>query len=238
MRQAVILLAIALAAGCLVAWAEGAGPTWLAWRWTGCVAVASMGLSMWLGSVRPPAGLLVAVVLLVPEDRPPPVHPAGAWAPLLLYPGLLGAWASVPDTEPALTVAGCLLPVALVRLAQGRHPGVAASWSLVALGALAGALGSNSRAVGVAAAAGVGVVAVAPIVAGFRSRPLPEARVAVLAVVQLAVALPVARLVMGRPVAVVLAVTAVALLVEAVAVWAVVRGVPEGSAGTTGTMQP
>ena len=189
-------------------------------RWVGSALALSVLLSAAVGSVRPWVALVLAVasVVVLPPDDPPPVHPLGVWTPLFVAVSLAGVWASVPDTEPALTAAACMAPTAVLHGRAGRAPGRGASVSFVVMVSLAAVLGANSRGVALVAAAGVGVVLVAPLVCGFASRSLSGGSIAILFAVQAVVSVPTARLAMGRSMGVVVLIAAASLIVSAAAV--------------------
>ncbi len=215
-RQQLGLAVTAGMLGVVIALVDRRGPLVFRVRAVGLVGAVAVLLGVRYGSVRPLAGALVALLLVLPgDDEDGPVHPLGPWALPLAVASMVGVWASVPDVEPALATGSALAPLALVRAVDRRTVGRIGTGVLVVLVVAVAALGANSRAVVVAAAATVGMVLVAPLVAGFRPSPLRGGPLAVMVATQV-VAVPAARLAVRQPAGRVVLIAAVTLLVEVV----------------------
>lgn len=187
-----------------------------------------------LGSMDHPRGVVwvaaALVAVLVPGDGVPnhevpnhevpdrerERHPLGRFTLGLTVVTLVGVWAGVPDTEPALSVGLTLAPLACWHLATGRAPGRVGT--VAAVVAVLGAVWTGSAGWGAALASvgAVGLIASAPVVAGF-TRPARGTGLGVLVTLQIVVGLGLPRLVMDRPVgaAVGIAVAANAALLAA-----------------------
>jgi hypothetical protein len=192
-----VLAAVAWSAGLCLALVDQRVPA-VAGR-----AVALGGLlGAVLGSWGVPRGwpwLVAAAAVLVVADDPDRVHPLGIWALPLTVVALVGVWAAVPDTEPPLSSAAALVPLAVLRPARGAAVGPQGTAALVVV--LVGAVwvGSAGRGAALCALCAVGLLAVAPAVFGFGSAGALRGRVLVEAVVvQAVVSLLVPRLIMGR----------------------------------------
>lgn len=174
-RYNLVLAVLSLVVGSLVAaidhWARRVAAQD---RVTGAIVArlwASAGLAAallggWL-SPRAAPWWAAAGLVVVFADRPSRPHPMGALAPVLVLVGLVGVWAAVPDTEPAVASAAVLAPVVVSRWHSGHPPGPAGSWALGVL--LGGAVwvGSAGRGAALAAACALGLTVVAPLVFGW-----------------------------------------------------------------------
>lgn len=164
--------------------------------------------------------MAAALVVAWADDAGRP-HPLGEWAAPLAVVSLVGVWASVPDTEPALAAGAVLAPLALA-LALGRRPvGPAGT---VALGvAVLGPVwvGSAGWGAALSTVSAIGVVAAAPIVDGFRSARLTPVGWSAVVATQLMLSVPLSRVIMRQSVVVAVMLSAMgltlALLVMAVA---------------------
>lgn len=191
-------LGVALAGlviGLVPALADRRGPAWLRARAVGLAVAAAAVLSVVEGPMRPVAAALAALACLARGDDGGRGHPLGPETYLLVLASLGGVWVSVPDVEPALAAAGCLIPIAIVRVVRRASPGRVDSLLLVAAVIGAAVVGSAGRTTALSAAATVGMVAAAPLAVRTR-RQLPPAGIAALGVVHLVTAVPVGRLVM------------------------------------------
>lgn len=216
-RQQVGLAVTAALLGVVVALVDRRGPAVFRVRAVGLVGASAVLLGVRYGSVRPLAGALVALLLVLPgDDHEGPLHPLGPWALPLAVASMAGVWASVPDVEPALATGAALVPLALARALAGRTVGRVGTGVLVVLVVAVAALGANSRAVVVAAAATVGMVLIAPLVAGFRPVPLRGGPLAVMVATHLVMAVPAGRLAVRAPAGRVALTAAGTLLVEVV----------------------
>jgi hypothetical protein len=227
-------LGVALAGlvlGLLPALGDLVGPEWLRRRAIGLTVATAALLAALEGPLRPLAAALAVAACTTRGDDRGRAHPLGSVAHLLAVASLGGVWVSVPDVEPALAAAGCLLPITVARLVRRTTPGRLESLLLATAVVGAAVVGSAGRATALAAAATVGMVAAAPLVVGW-SRRLTAGGVMVLCAVHLLSAVPVGRLVMraGAPSA--LAVAAGSFVIQLGAAAAVARLV--GTSGPEG----
>ena len=241
-RYQLVLAAVALVAGVVVVavdhWAQvRTRPDALTrtltartWALTGLVGALLGG---WM-SPRALPWWVAACLVGVFADRPASPHPMGRLTPLLCVVSLVGVWSAVPDTEPAVAMAGVMVPVAVARARRGPPPGPAGTAALVVGVVGAAWVGSAGRGAGLAAAAAVGMVLIAPLVLGWGEQPPGRGRAALVAA-HVAVALVLPRAVMERPAGPAVAVALVvsgALAGVALLVRRADRGQPAG-AGTS-----
>jgi hypothetical protein len=226
-RYHLVLAAIALATGTVLAVLDRRGPKMLRDRVPGLVLSAAALLSVIVGVAHWFPWFVVAAVAVAPPDEGEPAHPLGSWTWLLAVVSLVGIWASVPDTEPALAAGACLAPVAIGRRITGRPPGPVGTAILVALVAGAAWVGAAERVAPLCTASAVGAVLVAPLLLGYR-RALTGAGLAVVAVVHCATALAGSRTIMSMagPDALGGAVVLLAIDAAAVLVGAALSGPP------------
>lgn len=189
-------------------------------RTVGLAGLAGAILGGW-GNARWVLWLIPAAVVVVPGDCREPAHPLDRWVVLLTVVSLVGVWSAVPDTEAPLAAGCALAPIALMWAVRGVTVGPVGTVALVV--AVTGPVwvGSAGWGSALATVVAVGMVAVAPVVAGFGpDRLTGTGRRAVIGV-HLAVALLVPRLLMRRSVAVAtvgaVAVVAVELVVALLA---------------------
>lgn len=136
-----------------------------------------------LGAVWLAVGIGVLAVDWVMTRRRGPSGPTVEALPLTLAIGLVGIWATVPDTEVSLAAAAALCPLLLQRTIRRRHLGPAATAVVVASCAVATATGSAGRATAVAGGVCCALVPVGLVVAGDRGRRVPPALAIVAAIV-------------------------------------------------------
>jgi hypothetical protein len=193
------LAAAALLAGVAVAAADRWAPAVAGRHGVGLAGLAGAVLGGW-GNPRWLPWLAAAAVVAAVPDGERPAHPLGRWVVPLTVAGLVGVWSAVPDTEAPLVAGAALAPLGALRAAGGRTVGPAGTAALVA--AVAGAAWVGSAGWGSALAAGVvglGMVAVAPAVAGVGAGPLAGRPLVAVVAAHLAVVLTVPRLVIGGP---------------------------------------
>lgn len=171
-RYQLVLAAVALVVGVIVVavdhWARvrtrpDALTRTLAARTWALSGLAGALLGGWM-SPRSLPWWVAACLVGVFADRPGSPHPMGRLTPLLCLVSLVGVWSAVPDTEPAVAMAGVMVPVAVVRARRGPPPGPAGTAALVVGVVGAAWVGSAGRGAGLAAAAAVGMVLIAPLV--------------------------------------------------------------------------
>ncbi len=211
--------AIALAVGGLLAavdlWARGLDrpgrvPVAIVGRAWALAGVAGALIGGWSTPRAVPWWIAATVVaVMAPTDRMPAAHPLGRVVPSLAVASLVGIWAAVPDTEPAVAAACALVPLAASRLRRGTPAVGGAGTAAVVVAALGAAwVGSAGRATAVAALAAVAMLVIAPAVLGWRELPHGRGRT-VLVCAHLGVALVLPRAVMERDAVVALTATAV-----------------------------
>ena len=129
----------------------------------GAAGFAGALLGGW-GSGRALPWVLAAGVVALRADRPPGCHPLGEWVLPATLVSLIGVWAAVPDTEPALA-AGCVLaPFAMARVLNHRSAGPAGTAALLVMVIGSVWVGSAGWGRALATLSTVGMVAVAPLV--------------------------------------------------------------------------
>ncbi len=226
----------------LAAWAVCAGlvlvvlsrvtPSFVQRRLIGLAGLIGAVLGAW-GHGRGAPWIVAAVLAAAWPDQPARPHPLGEWAAPLAVVSLVGVWASVPDTEPALAVGAVLAPLALALAAARRPVGVAGT---VALGvAVLGSIwvGSAGWGAALATVSALGVVAAAPAVFGFRRVPLTPAGWAVVAVAQVLIAVPLSRVMMRQTVVVAVMMSAIGLTAALLAMTGAPRRPPPPGQGTS-----
>lgn len=167
-RYHVGLGAVALLIGLAVAVVDRWGPDPIQRRTLGLAGLAAAVLGGWGSDRSWPWWLLAALVVTVADDgEPDHQHPLGAWAGALAAAGLVGVWAAVPDTEPALVAAAVFVPVVAVRGATARPLGRAGTAALLVVVAGSVWVGSAGGGAALASICAVGATAVAPAVLGF-----------------------------------------------------------------------
>lgn len=164
------LLAVSLLIGCLIAISDRLLARFGSAR-LGARMVAIGGLTgAVVGSWTSPRGwpwlMGAAVLVLFADDRSAP-HPLGRAALSLTVLSLIGVWSAVPDTEPALTVAAMLVPLAVLRALRGPAVGPVGTAALVV--AVSGAVwvGSAGWGAALSTVCVLGFVAWFPLVTGF-----------------------------------------------------------------------
>ena len=176
----------------------------------GAAGLAAALLGGW-GSGRALPWVFAAGAVCFWGDRPGPVHALGAWVCPAAVISLLGVWAAVPDTEPALA-AGCVLaPLATAHLVRGRSSGPAGTAALVVMVFGAVWVGSAGWGSALATCSAVGMVAVAPMVLGFGVASWARGSLSAVLLAHAAVAVPVSRVIMGSSAPVGWAIAVVAL---------------------------
>ncbi|UDY33936.1 hypothetical protein [Dermatobacter hominis] len=195
-RYHLVLAAIALAIGTVLAVVDRRGPKVFRDRVPGLVLSAAALLTVIVGVAHWFPWAVVAGVAVAPADDGAPPHPLGPWTWVLAIVSLAGIWASVPDTEPALAAGLCLVPVAIVRKGRGVSPGPVGTAVLVTLIAGAAWVGAAERVAPMCTASAVGAVLVAPLLLGYR-RPLTGAGLALVAGVHCTTALAGSRAIMS-----------------------------------------
>ena len=218
-RYHVLLAAVALGIGGVLALVDSRGPLVFRLRVPGLVLSAASLLAVWAGVARSFPWMLVAAVAVAPADPGRPPHPLGRWTWPLALVSLVGVWSAVPDTEPALAAAVCLAPVAALRWWRDESPGPVGTGMLVALVMGAAWVGAAERVAPLCTAVAVGAVLVAPVLLGYR-RPLRGAGLAVTSVAHCVLALAGSRAIMAMAPADAIAGAVVLLALDAVAVMA------------------
>lgn len=213
-RYHLVLAAQALLVGGFVALADRWGPSPVRNRIVAASAFAGAYLGAW-GNPRALPWLLPALVLVIPGDQPERSHPLGRWTVAMAVLSLAGVWSAVPDTEGPLAVGCALTPLAVTRALGGRSVGPAASGALAIAVLGAAWVGSAGWGAALASCVAVGMVLVAPGVAGFVATPLSARPIGLLVFGHLPVALLVPRIVAFRsvPIAMVIDVLSCAWLV-------------------------
>ncbi len=185
------------------------------------------------GSPRNVPWIVAAGAVVLWGDDPERSHPLGEWAAPLTIVSLLGVWASVPDTEPALAAGAVLAPLVLALAAAKRPVGPAGT---VALGvAILGSVwvGSAGWGAALATVSAVGVVAAAPAVFGFRRVPLTTTGWVVVVITQVLIAVPLSRVIMHQTVVVAVMLSAMGLTAALLAMTGAPRRPPSPGAGTS-----
>ncbi len=220
-RYHLMLAAWAVGAGLVCAAASRMAPSFVQHR---LVALAGLTGAV-LGAWNDPRGwpwLVAAALVLAWADDPGRPHPLGEWAAPLAVVSLIGVWASVPDTEPALAAGAVLAPLALALAVTHRPVGPAGT---IALGvAVLGPVwvGSAGWGAALATVSAIGVVVAAPLVDGFRRATLSRAGWAVVVAAQVLIALPLSRVIMRQSVVVAVMLSAMGLTASLLVMTAVV----------------
>ena len=231
-RYHLVLAAGAVGAGLLFAVVSRFAPSVLQRRLLGLAGLTGAVLGAW-DHPRALPWLLAAALMAVWPDNPVRPHPLGEWAAPLAVVSLIGVWASVPDTEPALAAGAVLAPLALALAAARRPVGMAGT---VALGvAVLGPVwvGSAGWGAALATASAIGVVAAAPAVFGFRRVPLTTTGWVVVVVAHVLIAVPLSRVIMRQSVVVAVMLSAMGLTAALLAMTGAPRRPPSPGAGTS-----
>lgn len=231
-RYHLVLAAWAACAGLLLALASRFAPSFVQRRLFGLAGLMGAVLGAWGHGGGAPWLVAASLAALWPDDPVRP-HPLGEWAAPLTLVSLVGVWASVPDTEPALAAGAVLAPLALALAAARRPVGVVGT---VALGvAVVGPVwvGSAGWGAALATVSALGVVAAAPAVFGFRRVPLTPAGWAVVAVAQVLIAVPLSRVMMRQTVVVAVMMSAIGLTAALLAMTGAPRRPPPPGRGTS-----
>ena len=170
------------------------------------------------------ASVLVVAALAVP-DEPRLGHPLGELSVPLAVTSLVGVWASVPDVEPALVLAGAITPLAVVWILDRAGPGAPASVLLVGAVAWAVVVGAAGRTAPLAALACIGMVAVAPAALGWREQRLTTRAVVPIVGAHLILAVPIGRVAMRRATATAFLLGATSVALQLLVVFAVRRSI-------------
>jgi hypothetical protein len=169
-RYHLLLAAVAFGIGLALTVVDLRGPLVFRSRVTGLVLSAAALLSVVAGVARFLPWAVVAMVALAPADDGDPPHPLGRWTWPLALVSLVGVWASVPDTEPALVAGMLLAPVAATRCRRDESPGPVGTGLLVAIIVGAAWVGAAERVAPLCTATAVGAVLMAPLLLGYRRR--------------------------------------------------------------------
>ncbi|MBP7594401.1 MAG: hypothetical protein KA755_01990, partial [Candidatus Microthrix sp.] len=119
-RYHLVLAAWAVGAGLLLAATTRFAPSFVQRRLVALAGLTGAVLGAWNDPRRWP-WLVAAALVVAWSDDPTRPHPLEEWAAPLAVVSLVGVWASVPDTEPALAAGAVLAPLALA-LAVTRRP--------------------------------------------------------------------------------------------------------------------
>ncbi len=231
-RYHLVLAAGAVGAGLLFAVVSRFAPSPLQRRLLGLAGLTGALLGG-AGSPRNVPWIVAAGAVVLWGDDPERSHPLGEWAAPLTIVSLLGVWASVPDTEPALAAGAVLAPLVLALAAAKRPVGPAGT---VALGvAILGSVwvGSAGWGAALATVSAVGVVAAAPAVFGFRRVPLTTTGWVVVVITQVLIAVPLSRVIMHQTVVVAVMLSAMGLTAALLAMTGAPRRPPSPGAGTS-----
>ncbi len=217
-RWHLVLAAAALGAGVAIAIVDRWGPRFVSSRTVGLAGLAGALLGGW-GNARWLPWLVPAAVVAVLADSGEPAHPLDRWVVLLTVVSLVGVWSAVPDTEAPLAAGCALAPIALMWAVRGVTVGPVGTVALVV--AVTGPVwvGSAGWGAALATVVVVGMVAVAPVVAGFGADHLTGTGRRVVIGVHVAVALLVPRLLMRRSVAVATVGAVAVVAAELVVAW-------------------
>lgn len=175
------------------------------------------------GSPRNVPWLVGAAAVVLWTDNTSRPHPLGEWAAPLCVVSLIGVWASVPDTEPALATGAVLAPLALVMAVTKRTVGPASTTALTVMVLGSVWVGSAGRGAALANVCAIGMVAAAPVIIGFRRAGLSTANWNAVAFAHLLIAWPLTRLIMRRSVPVAVLMSATGLVVVVIVALAVIR---------------
>lgn len=209
-RYHLVLAAWAVGAGLVLAAASRVAASAVQRRLVGLAGLTGAAFGAW----HHPRGwpwLVAAALAAAWADDPGRPHPLGEWAAPLAIVSLVGVWASVPDTEPALAAGAVLAPLALALAAAHRPVGPVGT---VALGvAVLGPVwvGSAGWGAALATVSAIGVVAAAPLVDGFRRATLSRAGWAAVVIAQVLIAWPLSRVIMRQSVVVAVMLSAIGL---------------------------
>ena len=229
-RYHLVLAAWAAGAGLLFAVASRFAPSVVQRRPVGLAGLTGALLGG-AGSPRNVPWIVAAGVAVLWGDHPERSHPLGEWAAPLAVVSLIGVWASVPDTEPALAAGAVLAPLALALAAARRPVGMAGT---VALGvAVLGPVwvGSAGWGAALATVSAIGVVAAAPAVFGFRRVPLTTTGWVVVVVAHVLIAVPLSRVIMRQSVVVAVMLSAMGLVAALLAMTGAPRRLPPAKPG-------
>ncbi len=119
-RYHLVLAAWAVGAGLLLAATTRFAPSFVQRRLVALAGLTGAVLGAWNDPRRWP-WLVAAALVVAWSDDPTRPHPLEEWAAPLAVVSLVGVWASVPDTEPALA-AGAVLALLALALAVTRRP--------------------------------------------------------------------------------------------------------------------
>lgn len=189
------------------------------------------------GSQRNLPWLVVAAAVVLWGDNPNRPHPLGEWAAPLCIVSLVGVWASVPDTEPALAAGAVLAPLAVGMAVTKRPvgPGGTAALVVMVLGSVW--VGSAGREAPLANVCAIGMVAAAPVAAGFRRARLSATQWGVVVAAQLLVAWPLPRLIMRRSVPVAVLMSAAGVVAVVIVAIVVIRPSFQPPVGKQGALE-
>ncbi|MCB1029189.1 MAG: hypothetical protein KDB24_15670 [Microthrixaceae bacterium] len=175
------------------------------------------------GSQRNLPWLVAAAAVVLWGDNPNRPHPLGEWAAPLCVVSLVGVWASVPDTEPALAAGAVLAPLAVVMSVTKRPvgPGGTAALVVMVLGSVW--VGSAGWGAALATACAIGMVVAAPAAVGFRRATLSPVGWSVVVAAHLLIAWPLTRMIMRRSVPVAVLMSAAGLAAAVLVALFVIR---------------
>lgn len=147
-------------------------------------ALASIGLVACIvggwGSTRALPWLIAATAVALYPDRSDRSHPLGSMVMPMCIASLIGLWAALADTEPAVASLFALLPIVVARTGEtpsrGLSPGPAGSAALVVMVGGTAWVGSAGLPVLATVVCSIGMIGVAPIVIGWNRVGRPCSR--------------------------------------------------------------